>query len=131
MDEEEESRKKNKELLDAVEKGDEELVKVFLLENKNKLDINFKFKDKVSSKLVFSLFSLLSFISFLFLLCFIQDGMTALQFAADKGFKEIVKILVEHGSNVDLQVEVLIFILFLFFFIFYLLLWVHCWLFHC
>ena len=39
MDEEEVSKKKNKELLDAVEKGDEELVKVFLLENKNKLDM--------------------------------------------------------------------------------------------
>ena len=35
--------------------------------------------------------------------------MTALHFAAFKGFEEIVKILVEHGANVNLQTTVLIF----------------------
>ena len=35
--------------------------------------------------------------------------MTPLHLAADKGFEEIVKILLEHGSNIDLQNQVLIF----------------------
>ena len=43
----------------------------------------------------------------------LKGGWTALHYAADKGFEQIVKILVEHGSNVDLQDRVvLIFFLF-------------------
>ena len=40
---------------------------------------------------------------------FIQDGWTALHFAALKSFQKIVKILVEYGSNINLQDPVLIF----------------------
>ena len=51
---------------------------------------------------------------YLFLkLLFGKWGWTALHLAAQKGFEEIVKILLEHGSNVDLQNNVLIFIFFL------------------
>ena len=48
---------------------------------------------------------------FFFLTTFflLKDGMTALHFAAGEGFEQIVKILIEHGSNVDLQDQVLIF----------------------
>ena len=35
--------------------------------------------------------------------------MTALHYAAQRGFEQIVKILVEHGSIIDLQSTVLIF----------------------
>ena len=37
-------------------------------------------------------------------------GRTALHRAAYYGFEEIVKILLEHGANGDLQEEVLIFL---------------------
>ena len=47
--------------------------------------------------------------------------MTALHRAAWHPFEQIVKILIEHGSNVDLQTTVLIFF-FLFHFDFYFLL---------
>ena len=49
MDGEEYPNKGTKELFEGVEKGDEEVVKVLLLGNKNKqfeLDINFKFEEK-------------------------------------------------------------------------------------
>ena len=39
----------------------------------------------------------------------LKIGLAALHKAAFNGFKEIVKILVEHGANVDLQDNVLIF----------------------
>ena len=42
-------------------------------------------------------------------LIFCQGGNTPLHYAADEGFEEIMKILVEHGANIDLQNEVLIF----------------------
>ena len=49
--------------------------------------------------------------------CF-QDQQAALHFAAYKGFKDIVKILLQHGgSNVNLQDQVLIFFSFFFFII--------------
>ena len=38
--------------------------------------------------------------------------MTALHRAVSDGSEEIVKILIEHGSNVDLQDQVLIFFFF-------------------
>ena len=49
--------------------------------------------------------------------------MTALHYAANRGFKEIVKFLILYGSNVDLQNNVLIFffILFVYSLSFYLL----------
>ena len=70
MDEEEEEKanKETKELFEGVEKGDEEVVKVLLLGNKNKqfeLDINFQFKERVfffSNSI--SLFLSLSFLLF-------------------------------------------------------------------
>ena len=44
----------------------------------------------------------------------LKYGMTALHKAAFKGFEQTVKILIEHGSNVNLQDKVvLIFFLFL------------------
>ena len=46
-----------------------------------------------------------SFLKFLF----VQDGAAALHYAALGGFEEIVKILIEHGSNVNLRDLVLIF----------------------
>ena len=49
-DEEKYPNKETKELFEGVEKGDEEVVKVLLLGNKNKqfeLDINFQFKERV------------------------------------------------------------------------------------
>ena len=50
--------------------------------------------------------------NFFFLL---KDGKTALHIAAERGLEQIVKILVEHGSNVDLQEKVLIFFFFFYF----------------
>ena len=60
----------------------------------------------------------------------LKDGWTALHFAAREGFEQIVKFLVEHGSNVDLQTKVFIFLFLIFIFLcffsfLYLLLWVH------
>ena len=52
----------------------------------------------------------------------LKDGWTALHFAACYGFEQIVKILVEHGSNVDLQEQVLIFFFFDFDFDFFVFL---------
>ena len=57
--------------------------------------------------------------------------MTVLHLAAFKGFEQIVKILVEHGANVDLQDTVLILIFISFVFSdFICWVWVHYWLFH-
>ena len=38
--------------------------------------------------------------------------MTALHFAASKGFEEIVELLIVHGSKINIQNKVLIFFLF-------------------
>ena len=35
--------------------------------------------------------------------CFLQNGRTALMFAAQNGHNEAVKILVQHGAGVDMQ----------------------------
>ena len=57
---------------------------------------------------------LFCFYSFFFTTFFLlKGGWTALHFAASKGFEQVVRVLLEHGSNVDLQDQVLIFILFL------------------
>ena len=48
----------------------------------------------------------------------LKDGWTALHIAAGNGFEQIVKILIEHGSNVNLQTKVFIFLFFSFFFFF-------------
>ena len=56
-------------------------------------------------------------------LLFGKNGWTVLHIAASKGFEEIVKILLEHGSNFRLQNNVLIFF---FFFQFYLFLLFDC-----
>ena len=65
MDGEEEGpNKETKDFFESVGKGDEEVVK-FLLQKQFKLDINFKFKDKVFQKqFSFPFFSF--FLSFLF-----------------------------------------------------------------
>ena len=42
----------------------------------------------------------------------LKTGMTALHFAASRGFEEVVKILIEHGSNINIQSKVFIFIFF-------------------
>ena len=55
-------------------------------------------------------------------LFFVKSGWIALHYAAEKGSEEIVKILIEHGSNVNLQDEVLFFSLFLFSFCYHFLL---------
>ena len=76
----EEKKSENEKLIEAVAEGDEGLVKV-LLHNKNqKLNVNFQDK----------------------------NGETALH-KAMKGWEGIVKLLVAHGSNIDLQDQVLIF----------------------
>ena len=56
------------------------------------------------------------FILFLTTFFLLKGGLTTLHCAAREGFEQIVKILIEHGSNVDLQDTVFIFF-------FYLLLW--------
>ena len=57
------------------------------------------------------------FILFLTTFFLLKGGWTVLHLAAARGFEQIVKILVEHGSNVNLQTSVLIFF-FLDFFIY-------------
>ena len=49
------------------------------------------------------------FILFLNNFFLLKDGDTALHCAAWKGFEQIVKLLVEHGANLDLQSQVFIF----------------------
>ena len=85
---------------------------------------------------VWYLFCFCSFFKTTFFL--LKDGWTALQGAVEKGFEQIVKILVEHGSNVHLQTKVFIFFfffdfLFVCFFLFFylLLLWFYSLLFWC
>ena len=78
-----------------------------------------------------------NFIFILFLTTFflLKGGKTALHAAAYRGSEQIVKILLEHGSNVHLQDTVFIFFfdfdfLFLCFFSFFLFVvvcGVHCW----
>ena len=57
------------------------------------------------------------FVLFLNNFFLLKYGWTALHCAAEKGFGQIVKILVEHGSNLDLQTKVLIFFFLIFIFI--------------
>ena len=65
------------------------------------------------------LFHIVLFFNIFFLLKF---GKTALHFAALNGFEQIVKILIEHGSNVHLQNIVFIFFFFYFHFYFFVFL---------
>ena len=67
------------------------------------------------------------FVLFFFFTTFflLKYGMTALHRAADRGFEQIVKILVEHGSNVHLQDKVFIFFFFDFDFNFYFFIFSH------
>ena len=79
---------------------------------------------------IFDFVFVLFFLTTFFLLKF---GEAALHKVIHRGSEQIVKILVEHGSNLDLQAPVFIFFFFDFHFLFcffsflYLLLWVHCW----
>ena len=52
--------------------------------------------------------TIFDFVFVLFLTTFflLKNGWTALRYAAERGFEQIVKILVEHGANVDLQDKV-------------------------
>ncbi len=44
------------------------------------------------------------FITIVLVLCIIyQDGGTALMYASQKGHKEVVKLLLDHGADKDLQ----------------------------
>ena len=62
---------------------------------------------------------ILFFYSFFHNFFFVKNGKTALHYAfAERGFEQIVKILVEHGSNVQFQDQVLIFLFFDFSFYF-------------
>ena len=58
---------------------------------------------------LFSPFSLLLLSWFFFKLLFVKDRDIPLHIAAANGCEEVVKILIEHGSNIDLQDQVLIF----------------------
>ena len=95
----------------AAFKGHEQIVQ-FLLE---KGEPNVDFANQVILLLVSFSFSFsFSFFHFLIFLFFDQKyGFTPLSIAAEGGFEEIVKILIESGSNIDLQDKVLIFFLFL------------------
>ena len=72
--------------------------------------------------MIFILFFVLFFNNFFLL----KDGWSALHIAAWNGFEEIVKILVEHGSNVDLQTKVFIFFFFFDFHFLFLCLFFFC-----
>ena len=72
-EEKEYPNKETEELFEGVENGDEEVIKVLLLGNKNKqfeLDINFQFKKKVffQTPISLSFFLILIFISLFFLI---------------------------------------------------------------
>ena len=73
----------------------------------------------LSLVLIFILFLFLTslFCSFFKNFFLLKGGKTALHLAASKGWEQIVKILVDHGSNVDLQTTVFFFD-FWFFFLF-------------
>ena len=130
MAKEEENEFGKKSFLDAIEKGDQEFVKVFLLQKKEKEDFKLdQFRDKIfiyskkkklsSSSLFLSLLLSSSlFLSLVFVLTssfMLKYGNTALHIAAWRGYEPIAKILIEHGSNVHLQDQVLIFLFFLIF----------------
>ena len=49
---------------------------------------------------------------------YVQNGWGPLHAAASKNFEKVVKILIEHGSNMHLQNKVFIFSLFFLFYFF-------------
>ena len=89
----------------AAGEGFKEIVKV-LIEHGSEIDLQ--------NKVLIFFFLLICFD--LFLKLFAQQKMTPLHYAASTRSEEIVKILIEHGSNIDLQDTVLIFF-FLFLFV--------------
>ena len=88
-------------LFDAVQNGDEKLVKDIL----QKQQINLNVQDDDDDDEVQNSFFFRSFFS-------LQDP--PLHDAASNGFEGIVKILIEHGANVDLQNKVIYFFDFIF-----------------
>ena len=54
------------------------------------------------------------FVLFLTTFFLLKTGWTALHYAAERGFEQIVKILVEHRSNINIQTKVFIFFFFFF-----------------
>ena len=74
--------------------------------------------------LFFCFLFLFLFLFFYFLIFFFffyqKNGRTPLSIAAERGFEEVVKILIEYGSNIDLQDKVFIFFFFLSIFSFFI-----------
>ena len=121
-------------LYTAAVKGFEQIVK-FLVEHGSNVDLQTKvfifFFFLISFFFVFSHFFICCcgfivgsfhvdcewvccdiYLVFILFLTMLKDEQAALHTAADNGFEQIVKILIEHGSNVDLQNLVLIFFFF-------------------
>ena len=84
------------------------------------------FKTKFLIFFFFLIFLFLLFCSFFNNFFLLKDGETALYLAADKGFEQIVKILVEHGSNLDLQINVFDFFFFDFDYSLFFLIFICC-----
>ena len=120
----------------AVFKGSEQIVKILVEHGANVhpqdpvlifIFISFVFSDFICCCGVhFGLFHvdsewflccvIFDFVFVLFLTTFflLKDGWTALHHAAWRGFEQIVKILVEHRSNINIQTKVFIFFFFFF-----------------
>ena len=56
------------------------------------------------------MFCILFLNSFFFEIFFLKDGWTPLHIAAETGFEQIVKILIEHCASVNLQNQVFSFL---------------------
>ena len=97
----------------AAANGYEQIVQILLVKGKPNVNL----PDEVILLIVsFSFFSFSHF-SFFFN---VKDGRTPLHFAAFKGHKQIVQILLEKGKpNVDLPDKVILLIVFFFFFFFF------------
>ena len=92
-------------LYKAASNGFEQTVKI-LIEHGSNVNIG----DKVFILFFFLILFLIFFLTTFFLL---KYGWTALHIAASKGFEQIVKILIEYRSNINIGDKV--FILFFFF----------------
>ena len=62
--------------------------------------------------MIFDFLFLFFFLTQLFFL--LKNGMTALHYAVKEGFEQIVKILIEHRFNINIQNKVFFFIFFFF-----------------